>query len=177
MNLIGKTCEVCKEGTYAERSIHDDWDGKLTCDKCNHRIDNRPSKIKAVKFTPENIRHLEPNQIFTYGANEKFYHGAGAAKLALKWGAKYGIAGLVGQTYGIPTKDRNIRTLPLDKIQVHVDTFLAVAFSHPEYEFLVTAVGTGLAGYRAEDIAPLFKMVKTGVFDNVILPKEFHDFL
>lgn len=175
--MTGKTCEVCKEGTYAERSIHDDWDGKLTCDKCNHRIDNRPSKIKAMKFTPENIRHLEPNQIFTYGANEKFYHGAGAAKLALKWGAKHGIAGLVGQTYGIPTKDRNIRTLPLDKIQVHVDTFLAVAFSHPEYEFLVTAVGTGLAGYRAEDIAPLFKMVKTGVFDNVILPKEFHDFL
>ena len=130
-----------------------------------------------MKYTPENIRHLEPNQVFVYGANEKGIHGAGAAKLALKWGAKHGIAGLVGQTYGIPTKDRNIRTLPLDKIQVHVDTFLAVAFSHPEYEFLVTAVGTGLAGYRAEDIAPLFKMIKTGVFDNVILPKEFHDFL
>lgn len=130
-----------------------------------------------MKFTPENIRHLEPNQIFTYGANESFRHGAGAAKLALKWGARHGIAGLVGQTYGIPTKDHNIRTLPLDKIQVHVDTFLATAFSHPEYEFLVTAIGTGLAGYRAEDIAPLFKMIKTGVFDNVILPKEFHDFL
>ena len=175
--MTGKTCEVCKEGTYAERSIHDDWDGKLTCDKCNHRIDNRPSKIKAVKFTPENIRHLEPNQIFCYGANEKFYHGAGAAKLALRWGAKMGEYGLNGRTYGIPTKDHNIRTLPLDKIQVHVDTFLAVAFSHPEYEFLLTKIGCGLALYQPKDIAPLFKMVKTGVFDNVILPKEFHDFL
>jgi hypothetical protein len=46
MNLTGKTCERCKEGTYAERSIHDDWDGKLTCDKCNHRIDKNPNKNK-----------------------------------------------------------------------------------------------------------------------------------
>jgi hypothetical protein len=50
MNLIGKTCEKCKEGTYAERSIHDDWDGKLTCDKCNHRIDKNPNKI-IIKAT------------------------------------------------------------------------------------------------------------------------------
>ena len=41
-----------------------------------------------MKFTPENIRHLAPNQIFVYGANEKGIHGAGAAKLALQWGAK-----------------------------------------------------------------------------------------
>ena len=127
-----------------------------------------------MKFTPENITHLELNKIFCYGANEKVYHGAEAAKLALKCGASHGIAGLVGQTYGIPTKDKKINTLPLDKIQVHVDTFLATAFSHTEYEFLVTAVGTGLAGYRAEDIAPLFKIIKTGVFENVILPEEFH---
>ena len=130
-----------------------------------------------MKYTPENIRHLEPNQIFVYGSNAAHRHGAGAAKLALKWGARHGIAGLVGQTYGIPTKDHNIRTLPLDKIQAHVDTFLAVAFSHPEYEFLVTAVGTGLAGYHARDIAPLFKMIKTGVFDNVILPEEFYKYI
>ena len=177
MNLIGKTCEVCKEGTYGERSIHDDWDGKLTCDKCNHRINKRPNKIKAMKFTPENIRHLEPNQIFTYGANEKFYHGAGAAKLALKWGARHGIAGLVGQTYGIPTKDKKIQTLPLDKIQVHVHDFLALAFSHTEYEFLVTKIGTGLAGIPISDIAPLFKIIKTGVFENVILPEEFYKYI
>ncbi len=89
-----------------------------------------------MKFTPENIRHLAPNQIFVYGANEAYIHGAGAAKLAMKWGAKYGAAGLVGQTYGIPTKDRQIYTLPLDKIQLHVNTFLSFAFTHPEYEFL-----------------------------------------
>ena len=130
-----------------------------------------------MKYTPENITHLEPNQIFVYGANARFRHGAGAAKLALKWGAKHGMAGLVGQTYGIPTKDKKIQTLPLDKIQVHVNDFLATAFSHQEYEFLVTKIGCGLALYQPKDIAPLFKIIKTGVFENVILPEEFYKYI
>ena len=130
-----------------------------------------------MKYTPENITHLEPNQIFVYGANSGGRHGAGAAKLALRWGARHGMAGLVGQTYGIPTKDKKIQTLPLDKIQVHVDTFLATAFSHTEYEFLVSKIGCGLAGYRPEDIGPLFKIIKTGVFENVILPEEFYRYI
>jgi len=86
--------------------------------------------------------------------------------------------GLNGQTYGIPTKDKKIQTLPLDKIQVHVNDFLATAFSHPEYEFLLTKIGCGLALYEPKDIAPLFKTVKTtGVFENVILPEEFYKYI
>jgi len=130
-----------------------------------------------MKYTPENIMHLEPNQIFVYGANEKGVHGAGAARLALRWGAKMGQYGLVGQTYGIPTKDKKIQTLPLDKIQVHVHDFLALAFSHQEYEFLLTKIGCGLALYQPKDIAPLFKIIKTGVFENVILPEEFYKYI
>jgi len=130
-----------------------------------------------MKYTPENITHLEPNQIFVYGANAAGIHGAGAAKLALKWGAKMYEYGLNGQTYGIPTKDRQIYTLPLDKIRVHVDDFLVFAFSHQEYEFLVTKIGTGLAGIPISDIAPLFKIIKTGVFENVILPEEFYKYI
>ena len=130
-----------------------------------------------MKYTPENITHLEPNQIFVYGANSAGIHGAGAAKLALKWGAKMYEYGLNGQTYGIPTKDRQIYTLPLDEIRVHVDDFLALAFSHQEYEFLVTKIGTGLAGIPISDIAPLFKIIETGVFENVILPEEFYKYI
>jgi len=130
-----------------------------------------------MKYTPENITHLEPNQIFVYGANEAYIHGAGAARLAMRWGAKYGADGLVGQTYGIPTKDRQIYTLPLDKIQLHVNFFLSLAFSHQEYEFLVTKIGCGLALYQPKDIAPLFKIIKTGVFENVILPEEFYRYI
>jgi len=130
-----------------------------------------------MKYTPENITHLEPNQIFVYGANEAYIHGAGAARLAMRWGAKYGADGLVGQTYGIPTKDRQIYTLPLDKIQLHVNFFLSFAFSHQEYEFLVTKIGCGLALYQPKDIAPLFKIIKTGVFENVVLPEEFYKYI
>ena len=130
-----------------------------------------------MKYTPENIRHLAPNQIFVYGANEKGIHGAGAAKLALKWGAKMYEYGFNGQTYGIPTKDKNIYTLPLDKIQVHVNDFLAFAFTHPEHEFLVSKIGCGLAGYHPKQIAPLFSTVKTGAFDNIILPEEFYKYI
>ena len=130
-----------------------------------------------MKYTPENITHLEPNQIFVYGANSAGIHGAGAAKLALKWGAKMYEYGLNGQTYGIPTKDRQIYTLPLDKIQLHVNVFLSFAFSHQEYEFLVTKIGCGLALYKPKDIAPLFKIIKTGVFENVILPEEFYKYI
>jgi hypothetical protein len=38
----------------------------------------------------------------------------------------------------------------------------------------VTKIGCGLALYQPKDIAPLFKIIKTGVFENVILPEEFH---
>jgi hypothetical protein len=130
-----------------------------------------------MKYTPENITHLEPNQIFCYGANAAGIHGAGAAKLALRWGAKMGQYGLVGQTYGIPTKDKKIQTLPLDKIQHHVHSFLAFAFTHPEYEFLVTKIGCGLANLSIKDIAPMFATVKTGAYNNIILPEEFYKYI
>ena len=53
-----RACEVCKEGTYGERSIHDDWDGKLTCDKCNHRIDKNPNKIMNIESNKKKIYRL-----------------------------------------------------------------------------------------------------------------------
>ena len=31
--------------------------------------------MSSLKFTPENIQHLKPNQIFVYGANEAGIHG------------------------------------------------------------------------------------------------------
>ena len=130
-----------------------------------------------MKYTPEKITHLKPNQIFVYGANSCGKHGAGAAKLALRWGAKMGQYGLVGQTYGIPTKDHNIRTLPLDKIQVHVDAFLQLAKALPKYEFLVTKIGTGLASIPISDIAPLFQSIKNFDSKHIILPEEFYKYI
>lgn len=129
-----------------------------------------------MNITPDFITSLRPNQIFCYGANSRWVHGAGAAKTALnKFGAKMGVGPFCGQSYGICTKDHNIETLPVPKIKAYVDEFLVFARGHPEYDFLVTKVGMGLAGLTLEETAPLFE--KAVGMNNVYLPKEFFDFL
>lgn len=127
------------------------------------------------RITPENIVTLEPNQIFIFGSNESGRHGKGAAKTALnKFGAKWGCGdGLQGCSYGISTKDRRLKTLSLDRIQSKVRRFIRFATEHPELHFLVTAIGCGLAGYKSEDIAPMFKDAP----ENVRLPQSFWDVL
>ena len=48
---------------------------------------------------------------------------------------------------------------------------VACAKQHPELKFLVTKVACGIAGFRIEEIAPLFADAIN--MENVILPKEF----
>jgi len=76
------------------------------------------------------------------------------------------VCGLQGQSYGIPTKDHNIRTLPLTEVSKYVLEFIEFAEQHPEMTFEVTAIGTGLAGYKAADIAPMFVAAP----ENCVLP-------
>ncbi len=114
-------------------------------------------------------------EIFVFGSNLAGIHGAGAALSARKhWGAIIGQGtGLQGSSYAIPTKDERIKTLPLHEIRSHVETFLAFAAAHPEFEFIMTRIGCGLAGYKDKDIAPMFAKVPS----NVILPSEWVEFL
>lgn len=130
-----------------------------------------------MKFSPENITSLAPNQVFVFGANEKGIHGAGAAKTALRWGAVMGSYGAMKDTYGIPTKDQNIETLPISKIKKHVYDFLTYAFANKQTEFLVTKIGCGLAGLSEEEVAPLFQDVIDQEMTNVLLPESFHKYL
>src|ERR1039458_10858747 len=95
-----------------------------------------------MRYTPENITTLAENEVFVYGANENFRHGAGAAKFAMRWGAEYGKVGLQGKTWGIPTKDWQIKTLPLLVIGVYVHRFVTFAKINPNLTFLVTKLGT-----------------------------------
>ena len=125
-----------------------------------------------MKYTPEVITKLEPNQVFVFGSNLRGAHGAGAAKTALKFGAIYGAGvGHFGQTYAIPTKDLYIKTMRLGKIQGYVDTFLDYVRACPSLEFLVTKIGCGLAGYTTTEMAGLFK--SKNIPSNVVLPIEF----
>lgn len=126
-----------------------------------------------MRTTPDNITKLEEDQVFVFGSNESGRHGKGAARTAMKWGAKYGQAeGLQGKTYGIPTKDKSIRrTLRVEEIKPYVDNFIEYAKEHPELDFFVTEIGCGLAGHKPKDIAPLFKDAM-GV-ENIRLPERF----
>ena len=84
-----------------------------------------------------------------------------------RFGAVWGEGvGLHGQTYAIPTMQGGVET-----IKPYVDEFIRFAKEHSRLMFLVTRIGCGIAGFRDEEIAPLF----TDAIDveNIILPKEF----
>ncbi len=98
-------------------------------------------------------------RIFVFGSNEAGIHGAGAAKWAERnAGAIRGRGhGRHGMSYAIPTKDRNIKTLPLESIEYYIKVFLDFASSNKHLQFDLTPIGCGLAGYKQEQIKPLFE--------------------
>ena len=124
------------------------------------------------EYTPERITELKPNEIFVFGSNLAGSHGGGAARLAYnRFGAIWGQGvGLQGQSYAIPTMQGGVET-----IRPFVDEFIEVARQHPEYKFLVTRIGCGIAAFTPNEIAPLFK--DSIDVENVILPKDFVEIL
>ncbi len=126
------------------------------------------SETKIPQFTPERIETLKPNEIFVFGSNLGGAHGGGAARTAVqKFGAIWGKGvGLQGQSYAIPTMQGGVET-----IKPYVDEFLEFAKTHSEYFFYVTRIGCGIAGFKDNEIAPLF--AKACSIPNVVLPKSF----
>ena len=124
------------------------------------------------EYTPERISELKENEIFVFGSNLAGAHGGGAARLAYeRFGALWGQGvGLQGQSYAIPTMQGGVET-----IKPYVDEFIEFAKQHTEYKFFVTRIGCGIAGFNVKEIAPLFKDAIE--IENVILPKEFVDYL
>ena len=117
---------------------------------------------------------LEPS-IFVFGSNLAGRHGKGAALTARqRYGAVYGQGeGLQGRSYAIPTKDYQLKSLPLTSIENHVKVFLDFARSRPHWIFNVTRIGCGLAGYSDWQIAPMFREAPK----NCILPIDWHHVL
>lgn len=97
--------------------------------------------------------------IFVFGSNLSGIHGAGAAKAALRhYGAEWGVGeGPTGQTYALPTKGHRITEISIEEIQGYVLNFLLYAYSKPELDFQVTAVGTGLSGVPHAVMAEMFQ--------------------
>lgn len=97
---------------------------------------------------------LENDEIFVFGSNLAGHHMGGAARAAnLKFGAEWGVGvGMTGQTYAIPTMQGGVET-----IKPYVDEFIEFAKRHQDLKFLVTRIGCGIAGFKDEEIAHLFK--------------------
>ena len=128
--------------------------------------------IERPYYTPNAITELKPDEVFVFGSNLQGHHGGGAARAALnKFGAIWGQGvGLQGQSYAIPTMQGGVET-----IKPYVDQFIDFAKEHSELFFYVTRIGCGIAGFKVEEIAPLFQAAID--VENIILPKAFVDYL
>lgn len=124
--------------------------------------------LENLKYTPDNITHLDEDEVFVFGSNLQGMHCGGAARTAVqKFGAIMGQGeGMQGQSYAIPTMQGGVET-----IKPYVDRFIELACEWDQTTFYVTRIGCGIAGFTDEEIAPLFDKA----FDlyNVRLPESF----
>lgn len=127
-----------------------------------------PEPTKNLRITPRPVMDLQDYEVFVFGSNLAGHHSGGAAKQALKWGAKWYVAsGPMGQTYGIPT----VGVHGLDAVERYVSQFIKYVKENDHITFYVTAIGCGSAGFTPEQIAPLFKDCVE--LSNVYLPESF----
>ena len=130
------------------------------------------NRTENPRIAANNISKLDSDEIFVFGSNLKGMHGGGAARTAHnRFGAEWGVGvGLTGQTYAIPTMQGGVET-----IKPYVDDFIEFAKQHPEYKFLVTRIGCGIAGFTDSQMAPLFKDALDVA--NIYLPQSFFTLL
>lgn len=120
------------------------------------------------RLTPDNIISLSDCEIFVFGSNLAGQHHGGAARTAHRdFGAEWGIGnGPTGRCYAIPTMHGGVAD-----IKPYVDEFIEYAKSHPNNRFLVTRIGCGIAGFKDDEIAPLFQEALE--IPNIALPKKW----
>ena len=81
--------------------------------------------------------------------------------------------GIQGQSYAIPTLDKNMDRINLTDLERSICRFYQYAEKNPGKVFYMTKIGCGIAGFSPSEIAPLFaKAVDVG---NIWLPQRFWD--
>ena len=130
------------------------------------------NRTENPKIAADRIDILEEHEIFVFGSNLAGRHGGGAARAAnMKFGAEWGVGvGLTGHSYAIPTMQGGVET-----IKPYVDEFIRFAQENPGLKFLVTRIGCGIAGFKDEEIAPLFD--KAMQVPNIYLSETFFKIL
>lgn len=143
--------------------------------------------MSTKRFTPENITELKKDEVFVFGSNIQGEHVGGAAAFANKvlkaeMGCGFGFCDFACKTYAIPTCIRlwagtltHFRaTRPFEnvnQIKPFIDAFISDAKYFADKTFYVTKIGCGIAGFKINEVAELFRPCLE--MDNVILPKEF----
>lgn len=151
----------------------------------------------TLRFYKGDITQMTGNNIFVYGANPEFKNGSGTAKLAREFGAKPygGKRGIVGNTYGLITKNltpntvdpdtgecyvkTGFRSLSLSQIRENVERLYQCAREHPHLTFFIAykvefypngRLKPALNGYNASQMWTVFT-------DNVHVPDNirFHN--
>ena len=153
---------------------------------------------KIRYYEQDFIKELQHNEVFVFGSNPEGRHGAGAAKIAQKFGAKYGTGrGLMGQSYGLVTKNlkagftekntgityqnEGFRSVSPEQIRDNIKELYECARKHPEKDFLVVYKydtwpnGTpkkSLNGYTSKETIDMF-IDGQDVPDNIVFHKSF----
>lgn len=117
------------------------------------------------------ITRLLPNQIFVFGSNLGGRHAGGAARLAKdRFGAEEGVGeGLTGQSYAFPTLTAAFAKVSPAALETSRNRLFATARENPDKVFLLTKVGCGIAGFREDQIRPLFENAPP----NLVLPDDW----
>lgn len=118
------------------------------------------------------ITKLKENEIFVFGSNLAGIHTGGAALQAKEqFGAIEGVGeGITGQCYAFPTLDENFKTRGHQEFVESVRKFYKSAEENPDKIFLMTKVGTGIAGQSEEYMRLLFKQKGLKKLKNIIKP-------
>lgn len=128
------------------------------------------------------LNKLEPHQVFVFGSNPEGRHGKGAALIAKKYfGARYGQAeGLMGQSYGIITKDLRKKkhpSIPTKDIKASIKVLYDFANKNPDKEFFIAYSGKGklLSGFTPQQMADMFYNADKGwIPKNIVFEESFY---
>lgn len=133
---------------------------------------NQKYFVDGERIAPATITHLNEDEIFVFGSDVRGNHNFGSALIAKNlYGAIEGQAeGIQGCSYAIPIIGNS-----LEGIRLAISRFTDYAALHPEKKFMLTINGCENAGFKMQDIAPMFRYAY--LLGNVYIPKSFFDFI